>query len=361
MDPRVREHAETIVDHSAAVEPGDDVIIRAPRPAEDLVIALHEAIGERNGKPAISWHSGRAHREYLRAVDAEALEPPEHVRAFVENADVYIDVSAPENVHETADVSPETQSAFGQSLSAVQEAQMDIRWVYTAYPSAAGAQKAEMSTAAYEDFVWSAVNRDWGVQRERQAELVSILEAGDEVRIQAGEATDLRMRLGDNPLKNDYGRNNLPGGEVSTAPIPDSVEGVVAFDFPTVVGGREVRDARVTFEDGEVIDFEAATNEAALAGLFETDAGARRLGELGIGLNCGIEQFTHNTLFDEKMGGTLHVALGRAYDHSVAAGNERNESAIHRDMLVDMRTDATLTMDGKVILRDGTFAFEEDF
>ncbi|WP_439027467.1 aminopeptidase [Haloarchaeobius sp. DT45] len=358
MDPRIRNHAEIIADHSTDISAGDDVIIRSPQAARDLVVALHEVLGERGAHPATSWLDGRAHRAYLRATDPEDFAVPEHVLAFVEAADVIIDIKATENPYRTSDVPAENGTAFGKAIQPVQEAQSNTRWTFTQFPAPGDAQHAEMSTAAYEDFVWSAVNRDWDAQREHQQQLVDILEAGSEVRIRTAE-TDVRMRIDDNPVQNDDGKLNLPGGEVYTAPVPDSVEGEVVFDKPVVVRGQEVDGVRLTFENGEVVDVAAAKNEARLRELLDTDDGARRVGELGIGMNRGIDRFTYNMLFDEKMGDTIHLALGNAYEDTVAAGNERNESAIHQDMLVDVSKDSTIEVDGEVVQRDGVFVFEE--
>ncbi len=228
----------------------------------------------------------------------------------------------------------------------------------TQYPTKASAQQAEMATAAYEEFVWNAVNRDWEAQRERQEKVAEVLEVGETVRIRAGEETDLTMSIAGNHALNDHGKNNLPGGEVATVPVPDSVEGRVRFDFPVLVHDREVEGAWLEFEGGDVVAHGAAKNAAALASLLETDDGARRVGELGIGMNRGIDCFTGNMLFDEKMGGTVHLAVGHALAECVGAEIEYNDSVVHTDMLVDMREDSLIKVDGQVVQRDGNFRFE---
>jgi aminopeptidase len=160
---------------------------------------------------------------------------------------------------------------------------------------------------------------------------------------------------------NDDGRNNLPGGEVFTAPHPESVEGEVLFDLPVHRRGRTVEDAHLVFEAGEVVEFEAARNEATLAAMLETDDGARRVGEVGFGMNRDIDRLTKNMLFDEKTGDTIHLALGRAIDESVPAGREANHSALHLDMLFDVSADSEVRFDGEAIQHDGTFVFEDGF
>jgi aminopeptidase len=146
---------------------------------------------------------------------------------------------------------------------------------------------------------------------------------------------------------------------VFTAPVPDSVDGEVLFDKPVVVQGREVLDARLVFEEGRVVEHSASKNEDVLTSLLETDEGSDRLGELGIGMNRDIDRFTYNMLFDEKMGDTVHMAIGMAYEDTVGEGNERNDSAVHTDMIVDMAEDSRIEVDGEVVQEDGTFRFEE--
>ena len=361
MDPRVREHAAIIADHSVDVGEGDDVAIVAPPMAEDLVVALHEELGERGASPLALLNSERATRAYLRSIDSEAIRTPEHALAMVEACDAHVGIRANVNATEMGDVDPETQAARSQAYSPVLDERLSKRWLVTQYPAPADAQLAEMSTEAYEEFVWDAVNKDWEAQRQHQQHMVEALDPADEVRIVSGDTTDLRMSVAGNHTINDYAERNLPGGEVFTAPVPDSVEGEVLFDEPLYHQGREVEDARLVFEDGEAVEHSAGKNEAVLTEVLETDPGARRLGELGIGMNRDIDRFTYNMLFDEKMGDTVHMAVGRAYEETVGEDNVRNESSVHVDMIVDMSEDSYIEVDGDVVQRDGTFRFEPGF
>ena len=361
MDPRVRDHAEIIVDHSVKIEEGDNVLIRAPSVATDLVVALHELLGERGAYPSTNLSEPRADRVYRRAMDTAELETPQHSLAAAEAADVFISIRAQENTYETSDVDPDDNVAFSRAAKPIQDEVMEKRWVGTQYPAPGNAQDAELSTAAYEEFVWGAINKDWDEQREFQQQMVEILDPADEVHIVSGDTTDLTMSVDGNPTLNDYGERNLPGGEVFTAPVPDSVEGEVLFDMPLMAQGREITDVYLAFEDGEFVDHAAEKNEDVLTSVLETDDGARRLGELGIGMNRDIDRFTYNMLFDEKMGDTVHMALGMAYEMTVGEDNERNDSALHMDMIVDMSEDSHIAVDGDVVQRDGTFVFEDGF
>ncbi|NGM68761.1 aminopeptidase [Natronolimnobius sp. AArcel1] len=360
MDPRIREHAELIANHSVDLEAGDNVVIDAHPVAEDLVVALHEVIGDRGANPVTtSQRTGkRSQRAYLRASDDE-FETPDHELALIENTDVYIAIRSSDNVTQSSDVSPETQAAYQQAHQPILEERLGTRWCLTQYPAPANAQLAEMSTEGYENFVWDAVNKDWDEQKAHQANMVDLMDGADEIRIKSGDTTDVTMSIAGNPTLNDHGKHNLPGGEVFTAPIPDSVEGEVLFDMPLYHQGREITDVYLEFEGGEVIEHSAAKNEETLTEVLNTDEGARRLGELGIGMNRDIDQFTYNMLFDEKMGDTVHMAVGRAYDDTIGEGNEGNDSAVHVDMIVDMSEDSVIEIDGEVVQEDGTFVFEE--
>ena len=361
MDPRIHDHAAVIVDHSTSIEAGDNVSITAPPAAEDLVVALYEKLGERGANPSVTMSSSRAMRAFMRASDPDDFELPAQSMAAVEAADVAIQIRASTNTHETGDVAPEKNAAYGAVMKPLGDEVMDKRWCGTQFPTDGNAQDAEMSTEAYEEFVYDAVLKDWDEQREHQERMVEILDPASEVHIVSGDTTDLRLSVDGMVTQNDYGENNLPGGEVFTAPVPDSVEGEVLFDKPVMAQGREVDGVSLRFEDGEVIEHSAEKNEAVLTSILDTDGGARRLGELGIGMNRDITEFTYNMLFDEKMGDTVHLAVGRAYEDTVGEDRERNESAMHQDMIVDMSENSRIEVDGEVVQRNGTFRFEDGF
>ena len=358
MDPRIERHADVIVEHSTKVEPGDNVIINAHPAAEDLVVAIAERLGEVGANPSISLRSKRATRAYMRARDPDTYELPTHQLAEMEETDVVIIVKGETNMSEISDVDPENTVARAQAARPVSEERMKKRWVGTQYPAPGDAQKAGMSTEAYEEFVWNAVNKDWDAQQEFQAQLVDILNPASEVRIASRDTTDVTMSVDGMVAVNDYGELNLPGGEVFTAPVPDSVEGEVLFDKPLVTHGREIEDAWLRFEGGAVVEHSAGKNEDVLTSILNTDDGARRLGELGIGMNRDIDRFTYNMLFDEKMSETVHMAIGKAIEQTVPEGQPFNESAMHLDMIVDMSEDSVIEVDGEVIQENGTFVFE---
>ncbi len=361
MDPRIREHAEIIVDHSTDVQAGDNVVISTPNVAEDLAVALHEAVGDRGATPVHLASESRAQRAYLRATDADAFETPTHTKALYEESDVLIRVRGETNATEQSDVPPAKQAELSRANRPVQEVALSKRWCLTQFPAPGNAQLAGMSSDAYENFVWDAVNKDWDAQRELQAQMVDILDPASEVRIKSGDVTDVTMSIAGMKTLNDYAEKNLPGGEVFTAPVPDSVEGEVLFDMPLYHQGREITGAHLVFENGDVVDHTAEQNEGLLTEVLNTDPGASRLGELGIGMNRDIDRFTYNMLFDEKMGDTVHMAVGRAYEECVGEGRTANESAVHVDMIVDMSEDSLIEVDGETVQQNGVFRFEEGF
>ncbi|WP_336034963.1 aminopeptidase [Halobacterium yunchengense] len=361
MDDRVRRHAEILVDDCTEIQRGDMVEVRAPTEAEDLVVALYERLGARGARPVTRWANARAGRAYALQMDEDDYVTKEHALAAMEETDAVFLIGGGSNAFETSDVPPAKSQAGSRAHGPVLEERLGKRWVITQHPTAGGAQQAEMSTAAYEEFVYDAIDKDWDEQEAFQANMVELLDPADEVRVVSGDTTDVTMSVAGMDAANDCGDRNMPAGEVFTCPVPDSVEGEVLFDKPLIWQGVEIRGAWLRFEGGEVVDFSADQNEATLEGVLDTDEGSRRLGELGIGMNRDIDRFTYNMLFDEKMGDTVHMAVGGAIEECVPEGQPFNESATHVDMIVDMSEDSYIEVDGEVVQRNGTFVFEDGF
>ncbi|MHB9287202.1 aminopeptidase [Halobacteriales archaeon Cl-PHB] len=366
MDPRIRDHAETIVDWSARIEAGDDVVVSVGEGAHDLAVAVAEHLGTIGANMVTHYSSGEVHSAYLRHADDEFDPDPDYELCQFEQADSVLFLAGKRNTAEGADVPGERRQALGQARQEIREAYLATDWVRTLHPTRALAQQAEMSYSTYQDFVYDAVLRDWESLADEMAQLKEILDDGTEVRlVKESDDTDISMSIANRNAINSaasvaYDSHNLPSGEVFTA--PDDPEGEVTFDVPMTIRNRQVRDVRLTFEDGEVVDWAAVQGEDAITEVVETDEGARRLGELGIGMNRGIDRPTDSILFDEKMGGTVHLALGRAYEDCLSDGEEGNQSAVHTDLITDMREAGTeLLVDGEVVQRDGTFRWEDGF
>ncbi|QLH76981.1 aminopeptidase [Halosimplex rubrum] len=361
MDERVREHAETLVDWSARIEAGDDVVVSVDEGAHDLAVAVARALGERGANVTTVYASEELQRAYLRAHDGEFDEDPGHELSLYENADSVLSLGGGRNTAGMADVPGERTQRYGRARQGIREARLDTDWVSTVHPTRSLAQQAGMAYAEYEEFVYEATLRDWESLAEEMDRLKGILDDGEEVRI-VNEGTDLTLFIDGRTAVNSaasvaYDSHNLPSGEVFTAPYDTA--GVVTFDVPMTIRGRDVRDVKLTFKDGVVVDWEAAQGEDVIDEIIQTDGGSRQLGELGIGMNRGIDRPTGRILFDEKMAGTVHLALGRAYDANLPEGESGTDSAVHVDLITDMTGDSRLEVDGEVIQRNGVFRWEE--
>ena len=355
MDPRVEEHAQILVDWSTDIQRDDNVVLSAGPDAHELLVALEREIGKRGANPITLYSSDEASRAYLKAHDGD-FSLPDHTLALYEASDAVIHIRSSTNLAVLNDVPGETLAARSRVTKPIIEERLSKRWCLTQHPTNAHAQAADLSLAAYRDFVYGAILRDWAAVEEAQDELRGRLENASTVRVVAGE-TDIQMSVDGMHAINSAGRHNMPSGEVFTAPIPNSVEGTVHFDKPLIHQGREMEGVRLRFEDGVVVESAAERNEEALDDLLDTDEGARRLGELGIGTNREIDRFTKNMLFDEKMGETVHLALGRAYDANVGEGRTGNDSAVHVDMILDT-AEGRIEFDGEVVQEGGRFVWE---
>ncbi len=362
MDSRITEHAQTLVDWSARIEDGNDVVVSVGEGAHELGVAVAEQLGERGANMVVTYDSEEMGRAYQRASDGSFETDPGFEHALYAEADSVLSLRGTRNTTAGADIPEEIQTAFAQAREGIREARLDTDWVSTVHPTRALAQQAGMSYEAYQDFVYDAILRDWEALAEEMSQLKDLLDAGSEVRIRKGDGTDLTMSIADRTAVNSaasvaYDSHNLPSGEVFTAPA--DTEGEVYFDVPMTIRGTRVENACLTFEDGAVVDIAADAGEDVLGSIVETDAGAARLGELGIGMNRGIDRVTDQILFDEKMGGTIHLALGRAYKACLPDGEDGNQSAVHVDLITNMQSENTvLEIDGEVVQKDGHFRWE---
>ncbi|NHN61087.1 MULTISPECIES: aminopeptidase [Halorussus] len=363
MDQRIHEHAAVLVDWSARIEAGDDVVLRVDEGAHDLAVAVAEKLGERGANYLATYVSDEVEAAFVGSHEGDFEQDPDFEVAMLERADAVLSLRGQTNTAAKAAAPGERRSAYKKSRTRIKELRMDTDWVSTVHPTRAHAQDAGMGYEEYRDFVYDAVLRDWESLADEMANMKDLLDAGSEVRL-VKEDTDLSMSIADRTAVNSaasvaYDSHNLPSGEVFTAPYDP--EGEVYFDVPMTHDGARIRDVRLTFEDGEVVDWSAEVGEQALDDVFATDEGARRLGELGIGMNRGIDRFTDSILFDEKMGDTVHLAVGRAYSSCLPEGEEGNQSAVHVDMITDVSEDSRLEIDGEVVQRNGRFRWEDGF
>jgi aminopeptidase len=363
-DPRADNLAKILVGYSTGVKEGDKVVIDGESAAEPLLLAIYEETLRAGGHPMLNVGiDGQSASYFKLASDAQLDWVSPIAEWMVDNADVRISVGASTNTRELSAVPPERQTrrqaATGELMNRAMKrsAEGSYRWCYTLYPTAAYASEAEMSLADYADFYFGAcLAADpeplsaWKRASEECKRLADWIEGREEVHVTA-PGTDIRLGIAGRKFIPCDGEHNMPDGEFFTGPVEASVEGEVTFHLPAVIGGREVSGVRLKFEGGRVVDAAAERGEEFLIQLLDTDDGARRLGELGIGTNYAIDRGTREVLLDEKIGGTVHMAVGASYPESGGT----NESAVHTDLVCDLRLGGKLEVDGVVMQENGRF------
>lgn len=352
VDSRIKRAAKILVDYSTKVKRGDRVIIAAQAAAEPLVLEVYKLCLQRGAYPVVrTLLEGANYTFFKYAKDHQLKRFPETAMYEIKQTDVYISISANYNTREFANIDPRKLVLRSKIMSPISRWRSEkTRWVLFDYPTNAFAQEAGMSYDEYEDFVFSAVNQNWNKIKERLARLASVVNKAEEVRIVAPD-TDLRFTIRHGKCATCDGLRNMPGGEIFTAPDMCSAEGHICFDYPAVRNGNIVRGIHLEFKNGKVIKASAENNNEFLQAMLRTDHGASYIGEFGIGCNKNITKYTNNTLFDEKIGGTIHLALGNAYKEC----NGKNKSALHWDLVKDLRKNGAIYLDGKLFQKNGKF------
>ncbi|MFW9931794.1 MAG: aminopeptidase [Candidatus Thorarchaeota archaeon] len=343
MDSRIEEHAKIIVEWSTEIKKGEMVAVVASPLSHDLAVAVTKEIAKAGAQSMTLMNSEEITRAFFDGANDETLSTePSHLRALTEKCDAYIVIRSPMNVTALANVDPRKMLLQNKANQEIQAVRLSKKWCLTVHPCLTLAQQANMSMNEYQDFVYGATLIDWKEESKNLFLMKEHLERHTDIRY-IGPETDLFAKTEGRIWIASDGKHNLPSGEVFTAPVEDSVEGKIYFDIPFLQQGKVIEGVRLTFEKGEVVDYSAEKSQETLQSIIETDEGSRRLGEMAIGTNRGIKQYTLNMLFDEKIGDTIHCALGRAYKDC----NGLNESAIHVDMIKTM-------IDGEIIAGDET-------
>ena len=372
-DSRVQKYAKILVEHSTHVVPGDRILIEATTAAEPLIRELFIQILERGGIPhpmiALPGMMPFSQDElYLTYANDTQLDfTPTFYKLAYDQFEGRIRVHSATNTRGTTGIPALNAQRRGKALSSLTEAQMrrgaegKFKWVTTLYPTDAYAQDAGMSLKDYEDFVFIAVHAQaedpiayWNSTSVEQQKAIDFLSGRAQVVLR-GPNVDLTLSIKGRKFSNSTGVYNMPDGEIFTGPVEDSVNGWVKFTYPAIYGGVAVEGAELTFSNGRVEIAKAEKNQDYLIRMLETDAGSRYLGEFAIGTNRDITRFTGNILFDEKIGGTFHMALGAGYPET----GSKNRSAIHWDMICDMRQDSEILADGQPFYKNGQFVFNK--
>ncbi len=364
-DIRMNRLANVLVNYSTKVKAGDWVHVNANWQAIPLVKEVVAYILRAGGNPTVTLESGDLNEVFMaQAGEAQLRWTPPLDMHMIKNANVWIIIEAPENTRVMSNIDPSRQQTRNLAYEKWMEtyskrsASGELRWVITNYPCQALAQEAEMSLIGYENFIYQATFADqvdpvqyWRNIHDEQDRLVSWLAGKKTISIRGPHADLMLSVLGRRFVNSDGGRN-MPGGEIFTSPVEESVNGWVYFSYPAIHQGVVVEGARLEFEHGKVVNASAEKNESFLLKMLDTDGGSRFLGKLGIGANYGITRFTKNILYDEKIGGTFHLALGSGFGE---AGG-RNESSIHWGLITDAAKETEMRADGELFYEDGRFA-----
>lgn len=372
MDLRVERMAQVLVAYSTSIEPGDRVVIEAEPAGEPLVRALFEQIIKAGGHPHLLMTlSGRttwtAFDEIFmaHATDEQLDFAPTFHKLAYDTFEARIRIHSRSNTKDLTNVDHSRLARRSKALDSITRTQFErgatgeFKWVTTLFPTNAYAQDTEMSLDEFEDLVFRACHVDdpnkdasayWKKVDQDQKGIVEAFAGGENLEVR-GVNCDLTMSIKGRKFLNSSGKHNMPDGEVFTGPVEDSVNGWVRFTYPMAYRGSEVDGVELKFEKGKVVEAMASKNQAFLDKMLETDSGARFLGEFAIGNNYGIQHPTRNILFDEKLGGSIHMALGAGYPETGSV----NKSAIHWDLICDMQNDSEILVDGEQVYKDGKF------
>lgn len=363
-DNRLTRLASLLVNYSTAVKPGDWVGILGDVSVLPALREVYAAVVKAGGNPSLLIDDAAMQRIMLREgskAQFDWLDPA--LTKYFDEADVYIRIGGSPNTRAMSTIPGKRVQELAVARRSWLATRLDraargeFRWVGAWYPNEASAQEANLSIEEYADFVYGATFCDqddpiarWQQVRDEQEGKVAYLKGKDRVVLK-GPNIDLSLSIKEREFVNCAGARNMPDGEIFTGPVEDSVNGWVRFSYPSIVGGRAVSGIELTFKDGKVVEASAKENDDLLQAQLNTDAGSRYLGEFAIGTNFGIQQFTGQILYDEKIGGTVHMAVGAGYPDS----GSKNKSSIHWDMICDMRTDSTIHVDGDLFYQDGQF------
>jgi aminopeptidase len=362
-DPRLTKWADVLVNYSNAIQPGEWAFLQGPVVALPLIKAVYRAVLKAGGHPQVQLGGGMQNIFYDEANDEQLEWISPASRLTMEQCDAIFSIWGSENTRTLSNVDPARMAKSQQAQAPLFQkmlermAAKEVKWVGTQYPTQANAQEAEMSLHEWEEFVLGAMllNEDdpiaaWQKVAAQQQGKVDWLKGKKHVTVKS-ENCDLSLSIEGRTFDNACGKENMPDGEIYTSPVEDSVNGWVRFTFPTIYGGQVVDGVELKFKDGKVVESSAAKNEDFLKSQLALDDGASYLGEFAIGTNFGIQNFTGEILYDEKIGGTIHVAVGAGFPEL----GGKNQSGVHWDMICDMRDGGEIHVDGELFYKDGDF------
>jgi len=366
-DPRVEKLADMLVNYSIGIKPGDKAFIEGNHHANPLLAEIYKKVLQAGGYPYLDISmAGWEEIFYKYASDDQINYLHEPIKVLYETYDANFYIQSDANTSYLSNVDPSRIVLHKQARHKIRSrfferaARGEMRWVYTLYPTEGHAQNAEMSFDEYSDFVFKACMPDlddpigyWKKVSTYQQKLINWLKGKKNVHV-TGPDTELSLSIEGRPFTNCDCHLNVPDGEIFCGPVENSINGHVRFSYPAIFQGHEVTEVRLWFEDGKVVKATAGKNEEFLLTTLDTDNGSRHVGEFAIGTNEGITKFTGEILYDEKIGGSFHMALGDSYPESGGL----NKSAIHWDMICDLRNGGEITVDGITLHKNGKFVLK---
>lgn len=355
--------ADVLINYSLEIQPHEKIAIWSTSEANELNLALYKEAILAGAYPVIICDVPGWDEIFFKYSNEEQLAYQEDYYLFIVNHfDVILNIGADANTKRLSNINPNNFKLAANANQKINErwheraTNKELRWCYTTFPTKAYAQEAEMGTLEYKEFVYNACklnqsspSKSWEEDSKRQNELSNWLKGKDKVELK-GPDIDLKMSVKDRIFIVAAGKNNFPDGEIYCSPVENSANGWVKFSYPAIVNGQEIQELELWFENGKVVKHKASKGEELFTEVLKTDDGASILGELGIGTNYNIKRFTKNMLYDEKIGGTIHLAIGNGFPDS---GGE-NESSIHIDMVCNMK-ESEMLVDGELFYKDGEF------
>ena len=364
IDKRLEKLAYVLIHHSLRIRKNDLFVISGSPVAAPLIKEVYKQAVQVGAYPFTRIGIDGLAETYFKYASEKQLKHASPIAKFeIEHIDARLAIISQENTKSMTNVDPKKQAMSSVAMKDIHQifleraAKKELRWCVTQYPTNAAAQDADMSLGDYEDFIFNAAHVDkrdpvghWNKVFKEQEKVRKLMDSKKQLHVIAKD-TDLTVYVDGRKWINCYGRENFPDGEVFTGPIENSAEGYISYSFPVSHGGREVDDIKLWFKKGKVVKAEASKGKKFLESMLDMDKGARRIGEFAFGLNYGVKKYTKNTLFDEKIGGTIHLAVGSGYPET----GSKNESSLHWDMMCDLRKFGEVYADNELIYKNGKF------
>ncbi len=353
MDKRYQKLADILVNYSTKVKNGEKVMLHMIEVETlPLISAIYEEVIKAGGLPEVYFSSVYFTRSLLRFGNTKQIAYNTPIENFgIDEADVWIGIRAIRNPYELSDLESKKLNEYNRAVGLTTHKRVDgTRWVICRVPTESFAQQGEMSYEAATEFYFSSTLLDWKKAGEKWKKWMNVFQKADSVRI-VGKETDLTFSTKGRVYVLADGKYNMPDGEFFTAPVETTVEGHIFYEFPSQKSGKVVKDVRLEFSKGQIVKATASANQDILIEAINTDKGSKFIGEFGVGTNYGINRFVLETLFDEKIGGTIHTAIGRAYKECKGT----NESAVHWDLVKDLRSQGEIYLNGKKVFEKGKF------